>query len=106
MLPLLFDTHPRLRLVLRYLVAVGVVTLALLLQRLLDPLVDFEENPFLLFFAAVMISAWYGGFWAGLLATFFAALVSDYFFLSPYHLVFGNTIGQNLRLALFLFDGM
>lgn len=64
-----------------YGVAVAVVALALvltlLLRRLLDP------DVFSLFFAAVMVSAWYGGLGPGLLATALAALVIDAFLLYP-----------------------
>jgi K+-sensing histidine kinase KdpD len=38
-----------------------------------------------LFFAAVMISAWFGGGTAGLLAIFLSTLAVDYFFVPPYH---------------------
>ena len=43
-----------------YGVAVLAVAIALLLKLLLIPLID-RESPFLLFFAAVLVSAWYGG---------------------------------------------
>lgn len=66
----------------RYGVAVLAVTIALLLKLLLDRLIEIE-SPFLLFFAAVMVSTWYGGMGSGTLATALAALVSDYFFLTP-----------------------
>src|SRR5687768_6677440 len=55
--------------VLRYGVAVLTVELALLLKFLLDPFIAQETSPFLLFFGPVMISAWYGGMAAGVLAT-------------------------------------
>src|SRR5438067_12771893 len=41
-----------------------------------------RPNPFLLFFPAVAVSAWYGGFGPGVLATILAALAS-WFFLLP-----------------------
>ena len=51
----------------------------LLLQR-------FFPYPFLfLFFAAVMISAWFGGTDAGLSAVLVSTLLVDYFFLPPYY---------------------
>ncbi|WP_168061200.1 sensor histidine kinase [Candidatus Manganitrophus noduliformans] len=42
-----------------------------------------ESPPFLLFFAAVMISSWYGGLGPGLLATFLATMADVYFFFLP-----------------------
>lgn len=89
---------------LRYGVAVVAVTLALLLKLLLAPLLE-TESPFLLFFAAVMISTWYGGRGPGLLAIALATLVSDYFFLSPLYSLFEHSLGQSLRLGLFVLEG-
>ncbi|MDB5325271.1 MAG: Sensory transduction protein kinase 2 [Phycisphaerales bacterium] len=42
----------------------------------------FSRNPFALFYAAVMVSAWRGGFGPGLLASVFAVVAID-FFLMP-----------------------
>src|SRR5207253_1464564 len=39
--------------------------------------------PFALFFAAVLVSAWYGGVRPALLSTALSALATDYYFLSP-----------------------
>jgi PAS domain S-box-containing protein len=68
--------------VLRYGYAVASVTAFVLLKRVLDPL-GLWDSPFLLLFAPVMLSAWYGGFGPGLLATGLAAVVIDYHFLAP-----------------------
>ncbi len=61
----------RLRPHLGYGVAVLAVFLALLLQLVLIPSLggDPRTSPFLLFFAAVMVAAWFGCLWPGLLAT-------------------------------------
>ncbi len=90
---------------LRYSIAVLAVGVALLLKLLLEPLIT-QESPFLLFFAAVMISAWFGGLGPGLGATALAALASDYFFLTPVYSVLGQSLSQNLRLGLFVLEGM
>ena len=42
-----------------------------------------DPSHFTFFFLAVMLSAWYGGFGAGLIATILSALALDYFFISP-----------------------
>jgi PAS domain S-box-containing protein len=42
------------------------------------------SSPALLFFAAVMLSAWQGGLGPGWLATLLSALALNYFFLTPY----------------------
>jgi len=57
----------------RYGFAVLTVAIALLVKLLLQALIQ-HESPFLLFFAAVLVSARYGGMVAGLLATFLSAL--------------------------------
>lgn len=66
---------------LRYGVAVVAVTVSLILTLLLLPLL--HKTPAVLFFAAVMISSWYGGLGAGILATILSVLSIDYFVLPP-----------------------
>jgi len=66
---------------LRYGVAVAAALQALFLTQLLDPLLALE-SPFLLLFVAVMVSAGYGGFGPGLLATALTTLASGYL-ISP-----------------------
>ncbi|WP_315787972.1 ATP-binding response regulator [Fischerella sp. JS2] len=78
----------------RYGVAILTVLLALLLTQSLWLLHRFSAYP--LFFAAVMVSSWYGGLEPGLLATVLSALACAYFFLAPFSslTVIGfNTIG-------------
>ncbi len=87
-----------------YGIAVLVVGFALLVKLLLDPLIE-EESPFLLFFGAVMVGAWFGGLGPGLLATALAALTANYFFLSPTYTLLVDDFGQALRLALFVLEG-
>jgi two-component system, LuxR family, sensor kinase FixL len=85
---------------LRYAIAVASVTLALSLASLLSRRAD--PSHFTLFFAAVMMSAWYGGLGAGLLATILSALSLDYFFISRnYSLVLNWS--AFLRLGVFVF---
>jgi signal transduction histidine kinase len=77
--------------------------LALALKLLLVPLVT-SDTPFLLFFASVLASAWYGGPGPGLLATALAAVASNYFFMVPFHR-FGLTTDQTFQLMLFVGEG-
>ena len=67
----------------RYGVAVVSVVGSVLLTLLLYSAV-FARNPFALFYAAVMISAWYGGLGPGLLATALAAWAIDHFFVPSF----------------------
>ncbi|MBI3950424.1 MAG: PAS domain S-box protein, partial [Acidobacteria bacterium] len=84
---------------LRYGVAILSVALALLLTLRFSPLKN--DSPFPLFFAAVMLSTWYGGLGPGLLATFCSVLGADYFILHPaYSLIVG--LADLLRLGAFV----
>jgi PAS domain S-box-containing protein len=89
----------------RYGFAVLAVAIALLLKLLLNPLLE-VESPFLLFFATVMLSAWYGGMKPGIVAAVLSALGSDYFFLSPTYSFLKGSLGQNVRLGLFVLEGL
>src|SRR5712675_3250455 len=64
---------------LRYFVAVLSTTLALIPALLLS---DVFESRLVVFAVAVMVSAWYGGWKPGLVATTFAVTVSAYFSLA------------------------
>ncbi|HEY9872876.1 MAG TPA: PAS domain S-box protein, partial [Candidatus Obscuribacterales bacterium] len=86
-----------------YSIAVFTVAITLLLKLLLDQWIG-ADTPFLLFFAAVMISAYYGNRRAGLLAIALAALVSNYFFLYPLY-SFSLQPSNILRLGVFLIEG-
>ena len=85
--------------IVRYGIAVASVGLALAVASLLPYRAD--PSHFTLFFAAVMVSAWYGGLGAGLVATILSALSLDYFFIAPIHSI---TVDWRafLRLGVFL----
>ncbi len=88
--------------ILRYGVAVLSTALALIPTILLA---DVSESRLALFAVAVMVSAWYGGWKPGLVATSFALTVSAYFALAGQH-----TAAQErtaiIRLSLFFFVAM
>jgi C4-dicarboxylate-specific signal transduction histidine kinase len=65
---------------LRYLIAFGLVAVALGLASLIPARAD--PSRFSLFFLAVMLSSWYGGLGAGLITTLLSAVSLDYFFLT------------------------
>jgi hypothetical protein len=92
---------------LRYGVAVLAVGVALVLQLLLVPWFggDPDASPFIAFFAAVIVAAWFGGLGPGLVATALSALTSTYFFLSPQHSLEIISFGPGLRLAVFSIEG-
>ena len=92
----------------RYGVAVAAGAVALLIQSLLIPMfgVSPYATPFLVFFAAVMVAAWFGGLGPGLLATGLSALFSWYFFHAPPNSFDLESFGQGLRLAVFVVEGV
>jgi PAS domain S-box-containing protein len=65
----------------RYGLAVLVSALAVVLTGLFLPFM--QSHLFLFFFAALAISAWYGGLGPGLLTTLLAVIATNYFFLPP-----------------------
>jgi PAS domain S-box-containing protein len=83
-----------------YGVAVVAVSSALLLTLLLQPLLN--QTIFLLFFAAVAVSAWYGGMKPGLFATVLATIVITYFFIIPVSSSLIYSLDNILRLSLFV----
>jgi PAS domain S-box-containing protein len=91
----------------RYGLAVLATGSAFVLQALLIPLFGGGPNstPFIVFFAAVMASAWLGGLGPGLLSAGLSALFSWFFFLSP-QFSFALDAGQGLRLLVFAAEGV
>jgi signal transduction histidine kinase len=77
------------------------VALAVPLTFLLPPL---EQAPYALFFAAVVVCAWYGGSWASLLATALSAVALDLFFIPPIYAL-GTDPADSVRLGAFVLAG-
>ena len=65
-------------------VALVAVAVTAVLRQLLDPLLG-QNRPFIFFFAAVTIAAWYGGLWAGVASVVLSYLVANWLFIAPYH---------------------
>ena len=86
--------------VVRYSIAVLVVFVAGGLTYLLPSVA--EGTPFLFFFAAVTLSAWYGGLGPSLLTIFLAAVWSFLFVLPSVPSLHGGTPVDIFRLSLFL----
>ncbi len=84
-----------------YAVAVLSVLLALLATELLSPVL--ARTPLQLFFAAVTVSAWYGGLGPGLTATVLATLLGNYFLFPP---LYGFSFGLDELLQFGVFAGV
>lgn len=87
---------------LRYGVAVLSIGVALLLGWT-TPLSGL--SPSALFFAAVMVSSWYGGLGPGLLATLLSALSIDYFLVPPVFTVVADW-GDVVRTIVFVLEAV
>ncbi len=88
----------------RYGAALLSVAVATGLKLLIGTVTDIQ-GPYLIYFATVLFSAWYGGKGPGLLAVGLSALCSDYFFLDPVYTLFRHSAGEALRLGLFIVEG-
>jgi len=88
----------------RYAVAVAVIAAALGLRLMLQPWLG-SSVPYLQFFPAILIAAWYGGFGPGVLATALGALIAMYLFLPPAGLAVSG-VGEWLSLSLFAGTGL
>jgi PAS domain S-box-containing protein len=62
-------------------------------------------SPLFLFYAAVAVSSWAGGFGPGLVATLLGALSATYFLLSPHHRFAVGAPDERGRLVLFVCVG-
>ncbi len=90
--------HPA---VLRFGLAIILCLLALSLKMLLDPVL--ADLPFILFYSAILMSSWYGGFWPGIVATILSASLSYFTFILP---VSKDPFWSNmLAEALFILEG-
>lgn len=89
----------------RYGTAILLVGSALLLTLGLDPWLGMTKTPFLLFFGALTVSAWYGGRGAGVFATLLSALLAGYFFVHPMQ-AFELAFADSIRILIFALQGI
>jgi PAS domain S-box-containing protein len=88
-----------------YGVAVGLVALATLLSVGVHPLWR-EDVPALLFYPAVVLSAWHGGLGPGVVASVLSALVISYYWLPPRYSFAVSNLSDLVGLAVFLAVGV
>ncbi|HVL15219.1 MAG TPA: PAS domain-containing protein [Gemmata sp.] len=88
-----------------YALGVVVVAAALLVRWPLWPVLG-SDIPYVTLFPALLIAAYFGGFWPGLLATGLGALGADYFVIEPRRSLGVNTTADVARLGLFLVAGV
>jgi K+-sensing histidine kinase KdpD len=90
-----------------YVVSVATVGLGTALRLGLDPVLG-EHHPFTIYFAAVAITAWYGGFAPAVVATILAYLAADWFFVPPrFEFNWPRTnLDEFMALMAFLFSSL
>ena len=94
--PLLWPKPPA---IWSYSIAVLSVAAALIISRW--PPLHLQDAPVSLFLCAVILSAWFGGIWPGLLATALSGFTFYYFFLPPIHSL-GAKPDEIPRLLVFM----
>ena len=85
----------------RYAFTVLAVALASLLRGVLVPTLG-EGVPFILYFPTVVLCAWFGGLWPGLLSAVLGGLVALYFFIPPYQAFTAHDPTAPAQLIVFL----
>ena len=98
--PLLWPKPPA---IWSYSIAVLSVAAALTISRW--PALHLQDAPVSLFLCAVILSAWFGGIWPGLLATALSAFTFYYFFLPPIY-SFGAKPDEIPRLLVFMVSAL
>jgi PAS domain S-box-containing protein len=68
----------------RYAIAVIAAVAGISLRLALDPLWG-VKLPLIMMFPAIMVSAWFGGFWPGIVTTVLSAIAAEYFWMPPVH---------------------
>ena len=90
----------------RYAVAVASVVAAVLLKIVFEQAVGQERPLFLVFFAAVLLSGWYGGMGPSLLATGLSAAVTLLYFYTPRFSPFAHAVSQYTTISIFTVEGI
>jgi signal transduction histidine kinase/ActR/RegA family two-component response regulator len=88
----------------RYAVVAVAVLLATLLRLSFAAALG-DGVPFIFYFPAVVVCAWFGGLWPGLVATAFSALAAAYAFMPPHHAFALHSATSVVQLLLFLVAG-
>ena len=87
----------------RYLAALLAPALVASVMQITWPL--FAPNPASLYLLAVMISAWYGGLFPGLLSVLLSCLLAAYFFMQPFFSLRSERPDDLHHLAVFILVG-
>jgi PAS domain S-box-containing protein len=86
----------------RYAVAVVAVVLGWAARAALTPLWGPTEVPFIFFYPAIVLTAWYGRRNPALLAIVLSSLTADWFFIEPRHTLLFHNRGEAVALGAFV----
>jgi PAS domain S-box-containing protein len=89
----------------RYTFTVLALTLATLLRFALTPFLG-EGVPFILYFPTVVLCAWFGGLWPGLLSTALGGLIAWFVFIPPHDTFAVSDLTAPAQLITFLLAGI
>ena len=89
----------------RYGVAIGSVGCVLLLQLALSSVVG-PDHPFLSFLAAILLTGWFGGQGPAVCCTLISTAFVTYFLMTPRHSFFAHALEQEIRIAIFMAEGL
>jgi PAS domain S-box-containing protein len=78
---------------------------ATLIRLALMPLIGETTVPFITFFPAVLFSAWFGGFRAGMLSVLLSAAAADYYFVAPVQTFLIPSPVDRITLLIFVVVG-
>jgi K+-sensing histidine kinase KdpD len=88
-----------------YLIAIAATAVvALVRMEISDTIGDFA--PIVAFTISVVVAAWYGGLWPGLLATVLSTLAADYLYTPRHHSFEILTPSGTVALGVFCFAGV
>ena len=88
----------------RYAIAVGAAAAVVALRAALAPLLG-QELPFLTLISAVVVSAWAGGVWPGMLTTWLCAAIATFLWLPPLYTFRIRELSDLVALLLFIAIG-
>lgn len=96
--------NPTVRIVINYIIASAVVLAAAFLKISMSTVWE-NESPFLLFFAAIFLATWQGGFRCGVFATVLSVAFGSYYFIVPFH-IFSSSFNDILSLCIFAIESI
>ncbi|MGI4791285.1 MAG: DUF4118 domain-containing protein, partial [Janthinobacterium lividum] len=88
-----------------YFLTVLIVALTTLLRLSLNPFLG-RRAAFIVYFPALVFSAWFGGWGSGLVALVLSTLAAIYFFIAPAHSLLITSNVDQITLVIFLLVGL